>query len=57
MLDLPLVVIHVKDGEVEIRECPTSVTVLVIDFNKETVKWSEPPTQTKEVSNANTIRK
>lgn len=39
MLDLPLVVIHVKDGEVEIRECPPSVTVLVIDFNKETVKW------------------
>ena len=57
MPDIPLVVIHVKDGKVEIRECPTSVAVLVIDFNKETVKWRVPPTQTTEVSNANTIRK
>lgn len=40
MTELPLVVIHVKDGEVEVRECPTSVSVLVVDFNKETVKWN-----------------
>jgi hypothetical protein len=57
MPDLPVVVIHVKDGEVEIRECPPSVTVLIIDFNKETVKWNEPPTQTTEVNNAYAVRK
>ena len=57
MTELPLVVIHVKDGEVEIRECPTSVSVLVVDFNKETVKWNKPPTQTLGGQYANAIRK